>query len=314
MNTLVVLESNRGVLHRLSKEAIVAAQGLGGEVSAIILGKDAESISSELSNVKLEEIIMVKNEYVSSYNADGYTEIISNIIKEESPKNIVLGHTYQTRDFAPRLSARLNIPFIPDLILCHEENFTKQVLNAKLNALIKCTSGQKILSFQSAAFNEENLILGQNKTRLLDIAIDSSIIRSISEDPFQESAGDVDLESAEVLVSVGRGIEKEENIPLAFNLAELLTAEVSASRPVVDSGWLESFRQVGSSGNNVSPKLYFSLGVSGAIQHVVGMKGAKYILSINKDKEAPIFEIADYAAVGNVLEIIPKLIENLKDQ
>jgi electron transfer flavoprotein alpha subunit len=314
MNTLVVLESNRGDLHRLSKEAIVAAQGLGGEVSAIILGKDAEIIASELINVKLEEIIMVKNEYVNSYNADGYTEIISNVIKQESPKNIVLGHTYQTRDFAPRLSARLNIPFIPDLIFSHNEQFTKQVLNAKLNASIKCASDQKILSFQSAAFSEENLISGQNKTRLLDISINSSIIRSKSEDPFQESAGDVDLESAEVLVSVGRGIEKEENIPLAFNLAELLNAEVSASRPVVDSGWLESFRQVGSSGNNVSPNLYFSLGVSGAIQHVVGMKGAKNILAINKDKEAPIFEIADYAAVGDVLEIIPKLIENLKEQ
>ena len=212
------------------------------------------------------------------------------------------------------MSARLNIPFIPDLIFSHNEQFTKQVLNAKLNASIKCASDQKILSFQSAAFSEENLISGQNKTRLLDISINSSIIRSKSEDPFQESAGDVDLESAEVLVSVGRGIEKEENIPLAFNLAELLNAEVSASRPVVDSGWLESFRQVGSSGNNVSPNLYFSLGVSGAIQHVVGMKGAKNILAINKDKEAPIFEIADYAAVGDVLEIIPKLIENLKEQ
>jgi len=313
MNTLVVLESNRGVLHRLSKEAIVAAQGMGGKVSAIILGKDAEIVSSELENIKLEEILIVKNECVDSYNADGYTEIISKVIQEESPKNIVLGHTYQTRDFAPRLSARLNIPFIPDIILTSEDRYTKQVLNAKLNASISCSTDTKILSFQSAAFSEENLILGQNNIRLMDITIDNSLIRSTSEDPFQESAGDIDLESADVLVSVGRGIEKEENISLAFELADLLKAEVSASRPVVDSGWLESFRQVGSSGNNVSPKLYFSIGVSGAIQHVVGMKGSKCILSINKDKEAPIFEIADYAVVGDVLEIIPKLLEKLKD-
>ena len=313
MKTLVVLESNRGFLHRLSKEAIVAAQSLGGKVSAIILGKDAEIVASELENIKLEEILIVKNEYVDSYNADGYTEIISRLIQEESPENIVLGHTHQTRDFAPRLSARLNIPFIPDIIFKSEERFTKQVFNSKLNASIKCLNEQKILSFQSAAFIEEDLIPGDNKIRLLDITIDSSLIRSTSEDPFQESAGDVDLESADILVSVGRGIEKEENIPLAFELADLLQAEVSASRPVVDSGWLEPFRQVGSSGNNVSPNLYFSLGVSGAIQHVVGMKGSKCILSINKDKEAPILEIADYAVVGDILEIIPKLIEHLKN-
>ncbi len=313
MNTLVVLESSRGVLHRLSKEAIVAAQGMGGKVSAIILGKDADTVVSGLANIKLEEILIVKNNFVDSYNADGYTEIISKVIQEESPKNIILGHTYQTRDFAPRLSARLNIPFIPDIILSSENRYTKQVLNAKLNASISCSTDQKILSFQSAAFSEENLILGQNNIRLMDITIDNSLIRSTSEEPFQESAGDIDLESADVLVSVGRGIEKEENISLAFELADLLKAEVSASRPVVDSGWLESFRQVGSSGNNVSPKLYFSIGVSGAIQHVVGMKGSKCILSINKDKEAPIFEIADYAVVGDVLEIIPKLLEKLKN-
>ena len=142
-------------------------------------------------------------------------------------------------------------------------------------------------------------------------SLESSVVRSKSEEPFKEEAGDIDLESAEILVSVGRGIEKEENIPLAFDLAKAIGAEVSASRPVVDSGWIDSFRQVGSSGSNVAPKLYFSLGISGAIQHVVGMKGAKSILAINKDPDAPIFEIADYAVVGDVLEIIPRLIESL---
>lgn len=314
MNTLVILENNKGVLHRLSKEAIVAAQSLGGGVSAIMLGNDAETVvSSELKNVMLDEVLIVDNDLVRTYNADGYTAILSKIIKEEDPKNIVLGHTYQTRDFAPRLSARLNIPFIPDIIFSGQGKFTKQVLNAKLNASVECLTEQKILSFQSAAFSEEDMKNGSTEIRSIDIKIDESLIRSISEEPYQESTGDVDLESADILVSVGRGIEKEENTALAFELAQLLKAEVSASRPVVDSGWLESFRQVGSSGNNVSPKLYFSLGVSGAIQHVVGMKGAKCILSINKDKEAPIFEIADYAVVGDVLEIIPKLIENLKE-
>jgi electron transfer flavoprotein alpha subunit len=152
---------------------------------------------------------------------------------------------------------------------------------------------------------------GSCQPEVFDAKLDPNNVRSISEEPFQEAVGDVDLESAEILVSVGRGIEKEENVPLAFELAKAMGAEVSASRPVVDSGWIDSFRQVGSSGSNVAPKLYFSLGISGAIQHVVGMKGAKSIMAINKDSDAPIFEIADYAIVGDVLEIVPKLIEAL---
>ena len=155
---------------------------------------------------------------------------------------------------------------------------------------------------------------GSSNYQTIDIDLDSSIINSISEEPFQESASEIDLESADLIVSVGRGIEKEENTSIAFDLANVLNAEVSASRPVVDAGWLPSSRQVGSSGSTVSPKLYFSLGVSGAIQHVVGMKGSKNILAINKDPDAPIFEIADYAVVGDVLEIVPKLIEALSDK
>ena len=155
---------------------------------------------------------------------------------------------------------------------------------------------------------------GSSNYQTIDIDLDSSIINSISEEPFQESASEIDLESADLIVSVGRGIEKEENTSIAFDLANVLNAEVSASRPVVDAGWLPSSRQVGSSGSTVSPKLYFSLGVSGAIQHVVGMKGSKNILAINKDPDAPIFEIADYAVVGDVLEIVPKLIEALSEK
>jgi electron transfer flavoprotein alpha subunit len=211
----------------------------------------------------------------------------------------------------PRVSAKLDIPFIPDIISI-EGVYTKQVLNAKLNATVNTNVDQIILSFQSAAFSDESVVSGSCSARSFEVNLDPSLVRAESEEPFQESTGDVDLESAELIVSVGRGIEKEENVSLAFDLAKVLGAEVSASRPVVDSGWVEPFRQVGSSGHNVAPKLYFSLGISGAIQHVVGMKGSKNILAINKDPEAPIFEIADYAVVGDVLEIVPKLIEALQ--
>ena len=314
MDILVVLEENHGSLHRLSKEAIAGAQELGGEVVALAIGEHANALAGELSSFDLTDVITFDHEMVATYNADGYSEVIKKIIEAESPKIIVAGHTYQTRDFMPRVSAGLRIPFIPDIISLSDNSFVKQVLNAKLNATASSNSDQVILSFQSAAFNEENIRSGSCSSRSFDINLDSTIVRSISEEPFQEAAGDVDLESADLLVSVGRGIEKEENIHLAFELAEVLGAEVSASRPVVDSGWIDSSRQIGSSGSNVAPRLYFSLGISGAIQHVVGMKGAKSILAINKDKDAPIFEIADYAVVGDVLEIVPKLTEALKDQ
>ena len=313
MDILVVLEDNRGSLHRMSKEAIAGAQKMGGSISALAIGSNADALAEELSGVDLVEVITVSHNLVSSYNADGYSEVVKQVIESESPQTIVIGHSYQTRDFMPRVSAKLDIPFIPDIISM-DDGIVKQVLNAKLNALVTTSADQVILSFQSATFSEEAMVTGSCLTRSIEVNLDSSIVRSEAEDPFQEDAGDVDLESAELIVSIGRGIEKEENISMAFDLAKVLGAEVSASRPVVDSDWVESFRQVGSSGQTVAPKLYFSLGISGAIQHVVGMKGSKNILAINKDPDAPIFEIADYAVVGDLLDIIPKLIEALQTE
>ena len=313
MDILVVLEDNRGSLHRMSKEAIAGAQKMGGSISALAIGVNADAMAGELSGVDITEVITINHDLVSSYNADGYSEVVKQVIESESPKTIVAGHSYQTRDFMPRVSAKLDIPFIPDIISM-DDGIVKQVLNAKLNALVTTSADQVILSFQSAMFSEEAMVTGSCLTRSIEVNLDSSIVRSEAEDPFQEDAGDVDLESAELIVSIGRGIEKEENISMAFDLAKVLGAEVSASRPVVDSDWVESFRQVGSSGQTVAPKLYFSLGISGAIQHVVGMKGSKNILAINKDPDAPIFEIADYAVVGDLLDIIPKLIEALQTE
>ena len=313
MDILVVIEDNRGLVHRMSKEAIAGAQKIGGSITALVIGQNSDAISNELSSIAIDEILVVKHELVSSYNSDGYTEVIAQVIQTADPDMVVIGHTYQTRDFMPRVSARLDIPFIPDIIYVEQDSYTKQVLNSKLNSSVSSSSNKKILSFQSACYNEEDILTGTNSSENFEINLDLSVIRSSSEEPFQDSVAEVDLESAELIVSVGRGIQKEENIPIAFDLASAISAEVSASRPVVDAGWLPSFRQVGSSGSTVSPKLYFSLGISGAIQHVVGMKGSKNILAINKDPDAPIFEIADYAVVGDVLEIVPKLIEALNN-
>ena len=313
MNSLVIIEHKNDKIHRMSIEAIVGAQKIGGQITALVIGRDHEDVASSLLNYEIEKTVVVDHDLVPAYNADGYKEIIKQVFDSFDPKFIIAGHTYQSRDFMPRVSAALDIPLIADLIEVEHNKYVKQVMNSKLNASIISNEDKAILTFQSASFSEEDIIKGFNPLEKFEVNLDISSIKSKAEDPFQESSSEVDLESADFIVSVGRGIEKEENKSIAFDLAQVLGAEVSASRPVVDSGWLSSARQVGSSGSTVSPKLYFSLGVSGAIQHVVGMKGSKNILAINKDRDAPIFEISDYAVVGNVLEIIPKLIDKLNE-
>ena len=313
MNILIIIEHKNGKMHRMSREAIVGAQKIGGQISALIIGKDHEEILNELLNYEIEKTIVVDHDLVPAYNADGYKEIVKQVFDSVDPKFIIAGHTYQSRDFMPRISAAFDIPMLADLIEVKNDKYVKQIMNSKLNASITSNQDKAILTFQSASFSEEDIIKGSNSLEKVEITLDPSLIKSKAENPFQETSSEVDLESADFIVSVGRGIEKEENKSLAFDLAQVLGAEVSASRPVVDAGWLPSSRQVGSSGSTISPKLYFSLGVSGAIQHVVGMKGSKNILAINKDRDAPIFEISDYAVVGDVLEIVPKLVNNLKE-
>ena len=313
MNILVIIEHKDGKMHRMSREAIVGAQKIGGQITALVIGKDHGEVVNELLNYEIEKTIVVDHDLIPAYNADGYKEIVKQVFDSIDPKFIVAGHTYQSRDFIPRISAALDIPMLADLIVVERDKYVKQVMNSKLNASITSNQDKAILTFQSASFSEEDIIKGSNSLEKFKVTLDPSLIKSKAENPFQETSSEVDLESADFIVSVGRGIEKEENKSIAFNLAQALGAEVSASRPVVDAGWLPSSRQVGSSGSTISPKLYFSLGVSGAIQHVVGMKGSKNILAINKDRDAPIFEISDYAVVGDVLEIVPKLVNKLKE-
>ena len=313
MNILVIIEHKDGKMHRMSREAIVGAQKIGGQITALVIGKDHGEVVNELLNYEIEKTTVVDHDLIPAYNADGYKEIVKQVFDFIDPKFIVAGHTYQSRDFIPRISAALDIPMLADLIVVERDKYVKQVMNSKLNASITSNQDKAILTFQSASFSEEDIIKGSNSLEKFKVNLDPSLIKSKAENPFQETSSEVDLESADFIVSVGRGIEKEENKSIAFNLAQALGAEVSASRPVVDAGWLPSSRQVGSSGSTISPKLYFSLGVSGAIQHVVGMKGSKNILAINKDRDAPIFEISDYAVVGDVLEIVPKLVNKLKE-
>lgn len=320
MDILVVLEASKGSIHRMSLEAITSAQYLGRElgqkVNALALGKDAKSLAKQASSIDLESVMLVENEQLSTYSADGFAEAVKQIIEKEKPAYVIFGHTYQVRDYVPKISARLNSPFLADniglKIIKGKPVFIKQLFNAKLAAEIELqTEGTCLISFQSAAFQAENIKSGSAPIKPVTVDIFEDQIKTRSEAPFREEAGDVDLTAADIIVSIGRGIGKEENLAIIYDLAKALKGEVGSSRPVVDAGWLPSSRQIGSSGQTVSPKLYLALGISGSIQHVVGMKGSKKIVAINKDSDAPIFELADYGIVGDIMEIVPKLTDAL---
>ena len=321
MSILIILEDNNGKIHRMGLESIAGAQKLasstGLKTSAVVMGSNADALADEASQFDLEEVIRIKDELLSNYSSDGYAHAVKQIIDSESPTYVLFGHSYQVRDYVPKLSAKLMKPFLADNIALNVDGdtmtLTKQMFNAKLFSDVAPSDvGPHLISLQSAAYNADTIASGSPSVRDYEVSLDSSMLKTQSEEPFKESAEDLDLAAAELIVSVGRGIGKEENIPLAQEFAKTIGAELSSSRPVVDSGWLPSVHQVGSSGQSVSPKMYLALGISGAIQHVVGMKGSKNIVSINKDTDAPIFEIADYGVVGDVLEILPKLNEALK--
>ena len=321
MSILIILEDNNGKIHRMGLESIAGAQKLasstGLKTSAFVMGSNADALADEASQFDLGEVIRIKDELLSNYSSDGYAHAVKQIIDSESPTYVLFGHSYQVRDYVPKLSAKLMKPFLADNIALNVNGdtmtLTKQMFNAKLFSDVTARDqGPHLISFQSAAYNADTIAPGSPSVRDYEVSLDSSMLKTQSEEPFKESAEDLDLTAAELIVSVGRGIGKEENIPLAQEFAKTIGAELSSSRPVVDSGWWPDVHQVGSSGQSVSPKMYLALGISGAIQHVVGMKGSKNIVAINKDPDAPIFEIADYGVVGDVLEILPKLNEALK--
>ena len=314
MKNLVYIQNNESKINNNSLESLVAVQEIASknneEVYAVTFNRD---IAQQLTKYKINKIIFISNEELNSYNPQYYLSVFEKLNAEFSPKLFCFGHSYETRDWVPRLSARLDIPFISDCTGYQADNglsFTRPIYQAKLNEKIELKSNG-IVSFQAGSFSIENLELGNSTIEEKSLDISSTKITIRPGEKFKENTGGVDLTSADIIVSVGRGLSKEENIPMAEGLADKLNAQIGASRPVVDAGWLDHSRQIGSSGQTVSPKLYFSLGVSGAIQHLVGMKGSKNIIAINKDPNAPIFEIADYAVVGDLFEIIPKLTENL---
>jgi electron transfer flavoprotein alpha subunit len=320
---LVVVEQREGKLNRVSWETITAGQVIaaqtGWTLEAAVVGSNIGAIAAEVAGKKLAKVYDIESPKLSSYTPDAFTHALKEFLAKHPAKLVLMPHTYQVRDFVPKLATTLGTTAISDVIGYKYEGgkllFTRQMFQGKFVADVSFTgSGPCFVTFQNGAFRGDKAEAGGSPVPVETVNVDvpESAIRNRPQEVFKEAKQAVDLTQADIIVSVGRGIKEQKNLEIARQLAEALGGELAASRPICDNGWLPMDRQIGSSGQTVAPKLYLALGISGAIQHIVGMKGSRSIVAINKDAEAPIFEIADYAIVGNLFDIIPPLIEEVK--
>lgn len=315
-SVLVVIEQRAGRIARISWEALTAAQRLGSPdaLTAVILGAQTEAPAAEAAAKSPGKVLRVEHPLLAPYTPDGFSIALHQIIQSENPAYVVFPHTYQVRDYAPALAARFNQVLVSDVVaIADGPVFTRQLMQGRLTGNYRHTdSGPCFVSVQAGAFPTASSEAAPAAITAFTPTLDAVQIRTHPGEPFRAAAQAVDLGSAQIIVSVGRGIKAQENIPLVQELATALGAELAASRPICDAGWLPMERQVGSSGQTVAPKLYLAAGISGAIQHLVGMKGSQCIVAINKDPDAPIFEIADYGIVGDLMEVVPALTEAVK--
>ena len=324
MKILVVTEQRQGKWNNASFETLVAAQQMAaaasGSVSAAVIGKGVTGLADELAAKNVAEVLLVEHDLLENYTADGYCTALKQVVESTKPDLVLFPHTYQVRDFAPKLAASLGKGMVGDCVGFRNEGgklvFVRQMFQGKTAADVTFAGAAPwFASFQSGAFRADLLAAhpsGKAPVNAVKVELKAEDIRTKPLELFKEAKSSVDLTQAPLIVAVGRGIKAPENIAQAEALAKALGAELAASRPICDEGWLPLERQIGSSGQTVAPKLYLALGISGAIQHVVGMKGARSIIAVNKDSEAPIFEIADVAVVGNLFDIVPPLIEEVK--
>lgn len=321
MSVLVVLEQTGGKWNRMSWETFAAGQQLAAEMSTdlhvAVVGSGIAALASEAATRKCEKVYAVDHELLKDYTADAYTAAVEALIRTVNPALVLFPHTYQVRDFGPKLATRFSQVLISDVIAVRVESgspvFVRLLFQGKLNGDVRVSGGGPYFaSLQAGSYRAEALESGSATVENFTPTLDAASIRQKPEAPFRESARAVDLTTAEIIVSVGRGIKEKDNIPVVEELAKALGAELAASRPICDAGWLPMERQVGSSGQTVAPKVYMAVGISGAIQHLVGMKGAKTIVAINKDANAPIFEVADYGIIGDLFEVVPALVEEVK--
>jgi electron transfer flavoprotein alpha subunit len=320
---LVVVEQREGKLNRVSWETLTAGQALSAEtgwpLEAAVVGGSVGSFAKEVAGKKVSKVYAIESAKLEPYTPDAFAFALKQFIAQHQPKLVLMPHTYQVRDFVPKLATAMGRTAITDCIGYKKEGdklvFTRQMFQGKLAADVSFASEAPwFVTFQNGAFRGDKVEAGASAAPVESVTVEipDGVIRNKPQEVFKEAKQAVDLTQAEIIVAVGRGIKEQKNIEIAQRLAEALGGELAASRPICDSGWLPMDRQIGSSGQTVAPKLYLALGISGAIQHIVGMKGARTIIAVNKDSEAPIFEIADYAVIGNLFDIVPPLIEEVK--
>jgi electron transfer flavoprotein alpha subunit len=320
---LVVVEQREGKLNRASWETITAAQALaaqtGWTLDAAVVGNGIGPIATEVAAKKVAKVYAIESPKLASYTPDGFVAALKQFVSQKQPRLVLMPHTYQVRDFAPKLATALGRTLVSDAIGFRKDGnsllFTRQMFQGKFAADVAFAGdAPHFATFQAGAFRGDKAEAGAGTAPVETVNVDvpDAAIRTRPEAPFKEAKQAVDLTQAEIIVAVGRGIKEQKNIDLARQLADALGGEIAASRPICDSGWLPMDRQIGSSGQTVAPKLYLALGISGAIQHIVGMKGSRTIVAVNKDADAPIFEVADYGVVGNLFDVVPALVEEVK--
>ncbi len=317
-----VVQHREGKLHRGSWEAIGAAQklaaGFGTRAEAILLGSGVDALAGELAAFDLAAVHVADQPGLASYTPGAYVGALTQAIRDAAPELVLLPHTYQSCEYVPRLAQAAGAAHVPEAISFANGAdglvFKRPILEGKMHARVRVRGGGPVLvTLQAGAFPADARVPGSAPLRTLGVS--AGALAPARELLGTEQAGgdSVDLTKAAVIVAVGRGVGGADKLAGIEELAKLLGAEIGASRPVIDNGWLPRDRQIGSSGQTVAPKLYLALGISGAIQHLVGMKGSAVIVAINKDAGAPIFKVAHYGIVGDVHEVVPALIQAIRE-
>ncbi len=313
---LVILEQRNGSIKKSSVEvagtAVKLASKLNATVEAVVLGCTIENIDL-LATTGIENVTFYKNDNLVEYSSSAYTNIITKHVSENSFSDVFVSNTALGKDLAPRLSAKLDCGLIMDCtaldVADNEIIATRPIFAGKMLMKQKLTSSVKIYNLRPNGFGITESASVSIQLTTVEI---SNLVLSVKTIEVKKNEGKLDVAEADIIVSGGRGMKGPENFNLIENLAGELNAAVGASRAVVDAGWRPHSEQVGQTGKTVSPNLYIAVGISGAIQHVAGMRSSKYIVAINKDKDAPIFQIADYCMVADAFEVLPSIIDEVK--
>lgn len=317
---LVLAEHRCGKLRDVSLEMLTAAHQIAseleGQVTAVLLGSGVDSMAETLADYS-NKVLYIDDPLFENYNGEMYQIVMAELIKKANPELVLVAHTAQGVDMAPALAVQMKMPYVADVFSLNAADGILKPMRSYYQGKLNADFALKGKPPYLLTVRESSFVICPPVGRGIIEKTDSPLKEEIKYRRFIEyleaAVGDVDITKADILVSVGRGIKEPKNLEMIEELAVALGATVSASRAVVDAGWILQERQVGTSGKTVKPKVYLAIGISGAFEHVAGMKGSKTVIAINKDPNAPIFSVADYGIVDDLFQVVPKLIEKIKE-